>query len=439
MSKPWHLFDLIRKYPRGFPIFLRQEFDQQGLKICRMARYYRRFLLRSTRVFTVVGSLGKSTTHRALQVVLDCPDRKFSYSNYGGSLGANLMRIRPWDKYGVLEVGLSGYGGMQPYAEMITPDLVVLTTIKREHCDAFPTLLHTRAEKVKMITHLPRESVVLVNGDDPHIRWMGTQTKARIITYGLNPSNDVHAMNLSVFQDRTEYTICADGKRFPFTSPLIGEHMIYPVLAAFATARHEKIHPARILQRLSLLTPPPSRMEILNLPGNIRLIDDSSKSGLDTIVSAFETMIETKASRKIVILGQVTGSPGRSGEVYRDLGKRLAGFADLVFCIGGDVMRRVRTGAARAGMPRENIVWSGSRIDTVLAQIEQTIQPGDLILIKGGAPQRFRRIALQLSGRRVTCPVKRCNVKISNCDHCPLLDATRDDFRNPLIERLVEF
>ena len=439
MSKLRHLLSLIRKYPRGFTVFLREEFDRRGLKICRMARYYRRFLLRSTRVFTVVGSLGKTTTHRTLQVALNCPDRNFSYSNYGGSLGANLMRIRPWDRHGVLEVGLSGYGGMQPYAEMITPDLVVLTTIKHEHCDAFPSLLHTRAEKVKMITHLPREGVVLVNGDDPHIRWMGTQTKARIITYGLDPTNDVHASNVSTFQDRTKYDINADGQSFPFISPLIGAHMIYPVLAAFATARHEKIDSATILQRLSLLTPPPSRMEIINLPRNIRLIDDSSKSGLDSVLAAFETMALTEASRKIVVLGQVTGAPGRSGDVYRDLGERLAGFADLVFCIGGDMMRGIRAGASRAGMPRENIVWQGSRIDNVLSQIEKAIQPGDLVLIKGGITQRFRRITLHLSGREVSCSVKNCSVKINKCDHCPMLGAKRDDFCNPLINRLVDF
>src|SRR6185295_7887271 len=137
-----------------------------------LARFYRQTFLRPTRIVVVVGSLGKTTTKRALDAALDCPDRDFAFSNYGSSLAGNLLRVRRGDPHAVLEVGVGGPGPMAPYARMIRPNVVVVTSIKSEHNRSFPTLEETRAEKVKMVQALPPKGVALLNGDDPHVRWM---------------------------------------------------------------------------------------------------------------------------------------------------------------------------------------------------------------------------------------------------------------------------
>ncbi len=108
-------FELLRSHR----IFLRPEYDRLFRLVKHIAGFYRRTALRRTRIVTVIGSLGKTTTHRAVMAALNCPDRKFSYSNYGMSLAENLLKIRPGDKFGALEVGIAGSNEMAPYAPMI--------------------------------------------------------------------------------------------------------------------------------------------------------------------------------------------------------------------------------------------------------------------------------------------------------------------------------
>ena len=159
----------------------------------------------------MVGSLGKTTTQRALQTVLDCPNRNFSYSNYGSSLAGNLLRIRPRDTHAVLEAGVDGPGRMASYARMIRPNLVVVTSIKSEHNRSFPTLFDTRQEKVKMVLSLPAEGVVILNGDDPHVRWMATQTQARVMMFGLNPNSDIRASDVIAGDEGTDFDAHVQG------------------------------------------------------------------------------------------------------------------------------------------------------------------------------------------------------------------------------------
>src|SRR5262245_50834157 len=115
MSKTVDLFRLLREIPGGHRIFLRREYDKLWPIMRKMAWAYRRIILKRTRIIAVVGSLGKTTTRRVLQGAFDCPNRNFSYSNYGSCLAENLLRIRPRDRYAVIEAGVAGPGRMRRF------------------------------------------------------------------------------------------------------------------------------------------------------------------------------------------------------------------------------------------------------------------------------------------------------------------------------------
>ena len=327
---------------------------------------------------------------------------------------------------------------MGAYAQMIEPDVVVVTSITSEHFRLFPRLEDTRAEKVKMVTGLPPTGIAILNGDDPHVRWMATQTKARIVTYGFGPDNDVRATDIAKDEKSTTFNLHLAGKVHPVRIRLLGQHMVYPVLAAVTVAHLEKIDITATLSRLAELTPVPLRMERTSLPSGVDIIDDSYKSGIETVWSAFATMAQMTANRKIVVLGD-TGSPdGNMRDVYREVGRKLAQFADLVICIGSHGMQSVRAGGIEAGMTYEQFNLAGSRIGPVHQYLQDLCQAGDLVLFKGNDRQRLHRLALKLRGHPVACQVKFCRVKVENCAQCPLLNAPASRFSNPWISRSID-
>ena len=430
----------LRQLAGGRRIFLRHEYDKWYAILKWLAGIYRRTFLSRVPIVVVIGSLGKTTTRRALQLALACPERPFSYSNYGSSLAENLLRIHRLDACGVLEVGVAGPGRMQPYANMIRPNMVVVTAIKSEHNRSFPTLFETRAEKVQMVSALPANGVAMLNGDDPHVRWMATQTKARVIFFGVNPENDVRATDIR-FQEKggATFQVSIGTDRFGLQSKLIGEHMVYPMLAAVTASHVLQVDLAAAIARLAQLEPDASRMQLMTLPNGAQILDDSHKGALESTHAALEAFARIPAARKIVVLGNIEEPPGKERDLYRELGCRLSRFANLVICVGREPMTALRAAAVREGMSQSAFKLFGSRIDGVAEFLQTALRPGDLVLLKAASTQRFRRIALQLSGKKVSCRVKYCGVKVSACDTCPLLDAPASRFENKLIRRYVNF
>src|SRR5262249_35149723 len=147
------------------------------------------------------------------------------------------------------------------------------------------------------------------------------------------------------------------------------------------------------------------------------------KGAVESVHAAIETFSQIPAKRKIVVLGNVEEPPGKERDVYRDLGQRLAGCADVIVCIGDDNMTSLRAAAAHTGMVRSAIRLAGSQLQGGIDLLNETLRPGDLLLIKGASTQRLRRIVLVLQKKKASCIARHCNVKVLSCDDCPLLDA----------------
>jgi len=441
MSRPRmrNLPDLVRLYraiPGSAHIFLRREYDRYYRLLRRLAKAYRHVALPGTRVVAVVGSLGKTTARRALDAALCCPDRNFSYSNYGASLAANILRVRPGDAHAVLEAGVDGPGPMAKYAGMLRPDIVVVTSIKSEHNRSFPSLFETRAEKVKMVSALSGQGLAVLNGDDPHVRWMATQTRAHVVTVGTGPDNDVRAANLCDGPGGMAFTAVLPGGPVDVQTRFAGRHMVYPFLAALAVAVHEGVAPETAAGRLAGLAPAEARMEMLRLPEGVTILDDSYKGAVESTYAALDALAALPAARRLVVFGGVDEPPGRQGDVNRDIGRRLGEVADRVLCLGTG-LTGVRAGAVSAGLKREMVDLAGPDYRTAVSWLKRELRPGDTVLIKGQSALCLRRVAMCLQGRRMSCAVSHCKVKVPSCYACPLADAPPELFRNRYIARYV--
>ena len=115
--------------------------------------------------------------------------------------------------------------------------IVVVNAIGREHIQSFRDLAHLRDEEAHMVRTLRPDGLAVLNGDDDNVRWMATQTRARVVTYGLHPGNDVYASDLVLaWPYGTRFLLHAHRQRQVVQSRLIGTFMLYPLLAAAAVA-----------------------------------------------------------------------------------------------------------------------------------------------------------------------------------------------------------
>jgi UDP-N-acetylmuramoyl-tripeptide--D-alanyl-D-alanine ligase len=374
---------------------------------------------RWTRTVAVVGSLGKTTTVRALVAALTGELSPSVGENHYGFVAARILRTPPLAPYSVIEVGIDGPGQMSGYARMIRPDIVVVTSIASEHGRSLRTLEAARDEKAEMVRALPPDALAVLNGDDPNVRWMASETRARVVTFGLGPDNDVHATSVILDWPRgTRFTVELDCRAYPTWSRLIGAHMTYPVLATAAVVAAEGHDVAAALELLARLAPTPMRLEPVALPSGAFLLRDEFKSTLESVHAALDVLAEIPAHRRIVVMGDISEAPGRQAS-HADVGRRVAEIASVAVFVG-DVSTGWVTGARRAGMPREALVRARSPVPLAIELLRSLVEQGDVILVKGRNPRRLERISLGLLGGPVVCDIELCYA-LTRCAECPML------------------
>jgi len=430
---------LMWQLPHGQAIFLRPEYDKLGKKLMRLASWNRRVRLKKCRMVAVVGSLGKSSARNAIHTILSCPDRNFSYSNYGASLAHNLLKISKKDPRAVLEAGIHGPGSMKRLADMIRPDVVVVTSIASEHNRSFATLEDTREEKAYMVRSLDESGLAILNWDDPHVMWMASQTRAKVVTYGFSEGCDFQALPIPGMElSASHFYIRTAGSLLEVETRLTGKHVIYSLLGAVAVAAAELPDWENAISRLKEIVPMVSRVEVIQLDDGSLILDDSYKAATESILSALDVFSQIPSARKIVVIGNIDEPVGKQGDLNRMIGEKIEGIADFVIGMGGDNLKGMRAGATKAGMPISSFKLMGSNAENTLKELQFARMAGDAILIKGAHSQRMRRLVLALQGRKVTCDVKYCGVKVSCCDVCPLLDAPPEVFKNGLVQRFLK-
>ncbi|MBP1700438.1 MAG: Mur ligase, partial [Deltaproteobacteria bacterium] len=250
-------------YQRGWPI------------LSHLARVYRQTLVRNTRIVTVVGSYGKSTTMRATACALKINAHRLSLRNSKSFVARAVFRIRPYHRHAVIEVGIDGPGQMAHYAHLVRPDLTVVTSIGSEHNRSLHSLESTRAEKSEMIRVLSHTGVAVLNGDDTNVLWMKPHTRAKVVTFGLSEANDIRASDITLdWPKGTRFNLHAYGETRHVTIRLIGPPMVYPILAAIATGLAEGYSLDQILPALAKLSPTPGRLEPVRLPNGAYILRD---------------------------------------------------------------------------------------------------------------------------------------------------------------------
>lgn len=396
-----------------------------------LSNFYRKYLIRHVKIVTVIGSFGKTTTTRATAVALGLSLEKFQGKNVGVFLAAGLLSIPPWARFHVMEVGISKKGQMEKNAALIHPDIAVVTCIGSEHGTTLGGLSQTREEKALMVRALPESGLAVLNGDDPHVRKMKSYTKARVVTYGYGPSNDLQANYIKTdLSNGTQFSFNYGNEYYEISTKLFGKASTYSLMSAFIVAREFKISPDLVLKRLSALKPMHHRLEIINTISGVNLLVDTFKSAFETVEHALDTFEALQAKRKIIILGEVEELPDSIGNIYRAIGARVAETATCLIFIGtkrvkGPLFGEVR----RAGMKEENLLFAKNSISRAKEMALEIVEPGDLVLIKGRSSQKMERIAIALMGKPVSCNLEFCNQK-TRCNDCLNLNREPTDSFN---------
>lgn len=424
--KPVHLLDPVRLLGNSFyrKRLVHKLFNLVYPWSQPLVSFYRRTVLRNIKIVTVIGSLGKSTTCRAIAEVLG-DHRLEGYGNHRASVIRNLVKHPPWSSWAVLEVGINGEGQMSGYASMLEPDIVVVTSIASEHILTFKSLERIRQEKSEMLRALSPDQTAVLNADDPNVAWMANRTQAQILTFGIENPADIKAEKVSISPPGgMEFEVSHHGDVLRLRIPFLGRHMVYPALAALAVASGQGINLKEAAEILEKTSPAKARMQAVELPSGAILIRDDYKATRESVWRALETLEEYPAERKILVLGGVSEITNQERyQFYRDLGKRIAQSSDFaVLHLQRNAFKKCQIGAKGASSQPKQLVRTSADPLSILDLLPSNLGKGDVLLIKGKTDYKVSRLALALMGRNVNCRLLSCRQTIISCEGCSMLE-----------------
>lgn len=115
-------------------------------------------------VIGVTGSCGKTSTKEMLAKLISWKNPLFTEKNFNNALGVPLTLTRidtRQNQAAIIEAGVSGIGEMQELAEMIEPDLAIITNVGIAHLEKFKEIANVAKEKAVLCTMVAKEGWAL--------------------------------------------------------------------------------------------------------------------------------------------------------------------------------------------------------------------------------------------------------------------------------------
>lgn len=381
---------------------------------------WRQFLFRTTFI-GVTGSIGKTTAKECIAAALSAKSRVIwtrSNDNHYRGVARTILRVRPWHQYAVVEMGIDGPGQMRWLARIVRPSIGVWLGAARTHTDAFGSLDEIAAEKSDLIRALPAGGVAILNADNLYSASYTPPDGVRTIRIGTAEGADFAARNTSsCWPQRLSFELAAGSARYLVSTQLVGTHWVPSVLAGFAVAEACGVPFEDAAARIAMLRPQSARLSPHRIPSGAVILRDDYNGSVDTLPAALRVLEDARASRRILVISDLSDDPTKLRRRFARLGRIAAEKFEAAVFLGENAERAVRA-AVEAGLPPD-CAHGFTSLPEAAMFLGGFLREGDVALLKGRFSDHVTRLYFALHGE-VKCWRERCG-KRRLCDECPEL------------------
>ena len=245
---------------------------EKKLRYCSLPELLKEFFIRGKRSLVVSGTHGKTTTASLLTWVFE--HNGFRPSYLIGGLPNNLgqgarFTDSEWFIIEGDEYDTAFFDKRSKFVHYL-PEVVVVNNLEFDHADIFDNLAAIQRSFSHFIRIIPRNGLLLANGDDPNVAPLLNVTHCAVKRFGLGDNNAVRAFNLKLAPTASEFEIPS----FKFHLNLVGELNVRNALAVVACAKHCGLSNKQLQSAFDTFNGIKRRMEIRGIPGGVTVVDD---------------------------------------------------------------------------------------------------------------------------------------------------------------------
>ena len=245
---------------------------ERKLRYCSLPELLKEFFIRGRRSLVVTGTHGKTTTASLLAWVLESAglNPSFLIGGIPRNLGQGArFTDSEWFVIEGDEYDTAFFDKRSKFVHYL-PEVAIVNNLEFDHADIFPTLADIQLSFRRFIHLIPRNGLLLANGDEANITPLLDVRHCPVKRFGLGAANELKASGLVLKDDSSEFEL--GGTRFRI--PMVGELNVRNALAVTAAARHCGIRDSVIQSAFDSFLSVKRRMEVRGEVGGVTVIDD---------------------------------------------------------------------------------------------------------------------------------------------------------------------
>ena len=364
--------------------------------IMALGTYYRSLF--DIPVIGITGSVGKTTVKEIIAAVLEAKLCVLKTEmNMNNELGVPLTLLSLDEKHeaAVIEMGIRDFGDMAILAQMVRPDIFVMTRIGYSHILELGDLQGVLRAKTEAFAYMKPTGIAVLNGDDELL--LGYDPKMRKIFFGLDEHNDVRAVNIKAEGiDAVNFDTISDSGQFHVELPAYGSHLATLAPAAVAVAHLLGLTDEEIQKGFMSYAPVEGRSRVARI-GELILIDDCYNANPNSVEAALTSM-SALSGRHVAILGDMLNLGTHSDRMHKEVGAFAAGCGiDILLC-QGDRARDIYNGYKSAG---GTVAHHYDHMTDLCEELPGLIEKGDAVLVKASRGMHFEVLLPIISGLKL--------------------------------------
>lgn len=343
----------------------------------------------------ITGSYGKTSVKKYLAAILaerySVCATPLNFNTPTGISKTVLEFLSPSHQVLIAEMGARKVGDIKELCEIVEPQYGIVTSVGEQHLATFVSLENIKRTKSELPNSLSQDGFCVFDGDSANTQAIYEKSVCPKTFVSLtNRDAECYATDIKQTENGTEFVAHIKGLgNIECRTKLFGDHNVLNVLLAIAMAKKLGLNKEEITRGVARILPVEHRLQLIKAQNDVLILDDTYNASIEGSQRALQVLDNFKGHRKVVVTPGLVELGTMERVANYDLGKRMAGVADLVIIVNKTHYLSIKQGLLDAGYDEKNILQADT-MEATKQLLEQNVKPNDVILWENDLPDNYR-------------------------------------------------
>lgn len=282
-----------------------------------LATFHRMYC--GTRIISLTGSNGKTTTKELIAAVLETQYRViYTQGNLNNHIGVplTLLRLQPDTELAVVEMGANHQGEIDFLCRLARPDFGYITNFGKAHLEGFggvEGVIKGKSELYRCL--MENDKTLFLNADDPIQR---EKLSSYVKKVGFSTTDPAF---FSIKNLGADPFVALEMEGMRIQTSLIGAYNFSNCAVAALIGKYFNVPSDQIREALEAYVPANNRSQILQ-KGTLRIILDAYNANPSSMEAALTQLGKDTGEKKIAILGDMFELGDAAAEEHTAIGNK---------------------------------------------------------------------------------------------------------------------